>query len=298
MREYCLDIICTNYLKISQAGSAVQGDFKKLNRRVFSLSIGLMKIRLITGVLLVNLVVNAFLQPITASPLRISCHPDYPPVMFLHQEKPAGITVDVATRALDHLGIEYELVFAGPWKRVQQSAKVGKIDMIAGLYFNKERDQYIDFTVPVVDDPTVIFVWRNKEFKYNTLEDLKGKEGTANLGDSFGIKVDAFIEEHLSVQRTVTIDSNFRLLEIGRANYFIYGLLPGKAQALRYGYGDLVKSLPIPLAIEKIHLGISKKSSFRHLIPKINDYIKMYINEKMIAELSEKNLKIFSGKTQ
>lgn len=271
---------------------------KKHKGRVCVPSVVLMKTGLSMGVLFMVNLCSVLFQPITAQTLKISCHPEYPPVMFAHQEKPAGIAVDIATQALEHLGIEYQLVFAGPWKRVQQSAKVGKIDMIAGLYFNKERGQSIDFTVPIMDDPTVIFVWRNKEFEYNTLEDLIGKKGTTNLGDSFGVKVDAFMKKHLSVQRVVTSDLNFRLLELGRVDYFIYGLFPGRAQALNYGYGDLVKSLPNPVAVEKLYLGFSKKSSFRHLIPKINDYIKKHISETVIAELSEKNLNLFTGTPQ
>lgn len=230
------------------------------------------------------------------APLVISCHPDYPPVMFVKGQQPMGIAIDVATEILGHLEVPFELVSSGPWNRVQQSARLGKIDMIAGIYHNSERAEYLNYSLPFMEDPTVIFVWRGKEFPFNSLEDLIGKNGTSNLGESFGSKVDSFLEKNVKMQRVVKNEMNFRLLELGRADFFIFGLYPGRIQALQYGYNDKVKPLMKPAITENYYLALSKKSPYSNLIPKINEYIKKNITPKKIRKLNEENVRKYIGR--
>ncbi len=216
--------------------------------------------------------------------------------MFVKGQQPMGIAIDVATEILGHLKVPFELVSAGQWNRVQQSARLGKIDMIAGIYHNSERAEYLDYTLPFMEDPTVIFVWRGKEFPFSSLKDLTGKNGTSNLGESFGSEVDQFLENNVKMQRVVKNEMNFRLLELGRVDFFIFGLYPGRTQALQYGYSDKIKPLAKPATTENFYLALSKKSSYTHLIPKINNYIKQHITATKIRKFNESNLKKYTGK--
>jgi polar amino acid transport system substrate-binding protein len=229
----------------------------------------------------------------TMEPLKISCHPAYPPVMFIKNQKPMGIAIDIATDILNDLRVPYELVFAGPWNRVQQSARLGKIDMIASIYYNKERALYLDYALPVIEDPVVIFVWQGKEFEFNNLEDLVPKTGTSNLGESYGVEVDAFLEKNVSMQRVVKSEMNFKFLELGRADFFMFGLYAGRAQALLHGYGAKIVALPKPVTTENFYIAFSKKSPYKYLIPKINALIESSITPEKIRSLNEKNLKLY-----
>ncbi len=227
--------------------------------------------------------------------IKISSHPAYPPVMFERDGKLFGMTIDIATALFNSLNQPHRFVFSGPWNRVQQRARSGHIDMIAGIYRNKKREKYLLYSIPVLENPDVVFVKTGREFPFQTLEDLIGKKGTTNLGESFGNKIDQFIESKLNVQRVVKNKMNYKLLDLERVDYFLYGLYPGKAQAERLGYGGKIKALKTPLATEHYHFAFSKKSTFKSLLPKVDDFLKHYLTEKRIQSLYEKNLQLYLG---
>lgn len=229
----------------------------------------------------------------TTEPVKISTHPSYPPIMFQINKVPKGIALDVAIDILDQLKVPYELIFSGPWNRVLERARQGKIDLVAGLYYSKERATYLDYSDSIMDDHTVLFVWKGKEFPYNTLADIKGKRGTANLGASFGTAVDPFLATEVKMQRVVQSIQNYRLLELGRVDFFIFGLFAGQAQANKLGFGGKVVALPTPVVTEKIFLGFSKKSPHKHLLQKINPLIQSKITTKVIEKLYESNLQAY-----
>ncbi|MCP4105164.1 MAG: transporter substrate-binding domain-containing protein [Desulfobacteraceae bacterium] len=220
----------------------------------------------------------------------ISGHPEYPPITWKEGNTITGVAAELAKTVFTEIGVPYEIKTTGPWKRVQMNAREGAIDVITSAYTNPERQTYMDYTIPFMKDPVSVFVMKGNIFPFNRWEDLIGKRGNTVLGESYGKEFDQFIEQKLQVERTSRVIQNFLKLEKGRVDYAIIGLYPGLACATVTGYKDKIEVLSNPIVEENFYMTFSKKSEFRHLLPKANKIIKRLKNEGAVEKWIEKYL--------
>ncbi len=228
--------------------------------------------------------------------LILSGNPSYPPFMWQAGSTIVGASAKLAEVVFSELETPFEIRAGGPWKRVQESVRRGKIDVIVGLYANPDRKQYILFSQPYIKDPTVIFVKKDRGFPYRGWEDLIGRRGTTMQGESFGEKMDVYIREKLTLARMYSIEANFRKLEEERSDYFLFGYYPGLIQAQKHGYSDKIEVLPEPAAVEWMYIGFSKRSRFKHLLPEVNRIIGRLKEEGKIVEWIEEHLESYAKK--
>lgn len=223
----------------------------------------------------------------------ISGHPDYPPIMWHDGKTIKGAAVRMIQTIFDELKVSYQIKYTGPWKRVQKNAEKGLVDIIVAAYKNPERETFLDYSIPFMSDPVVIFVLSDKVFPFDTWKDLIGKRGNTNIGESYGEKFDRYIEKHLIVERVPKTVHNFMKLDAGRSDYAIIGLYPGLASAYVNGYKNKLKYLAKPIIEENFYVTFSKKSRHRHLMPQVNAYIKKFRAENRIKEWIDEYLSIY-----
>ena len=77
--------------------------------------------------------------------------------------------------------------------------------MIAAVYDNPERRTYMDYSISFMKDPVSVFVLKGKAFPFRRWEDLIGKRGCTPLGESFGKDFDRFIEQKLTMERSLIV---------------------------------------------------------------------------------------------
>ncbi len=205
--------------------------------------------------------------------LLVSGHPNYPPITWKQNGTIIGVAAELVKTILTELQVPFVIKATGPWKRVQQNAKNGTVDIITSAYLNEERKQYMEFSIPFITDPSVIFVLKGKGFTLNRWEDLIGKQGTTTLGESYGDELDQFIKTNLKMDRVKTHVQNFKQLEKERVDYMLFPLYPGLELAWQTGYADIVEILPLVLHEANFYITFSKKSKFRYLLPQVNQII-------------------------
>ena len=99
----------------------------------------------------------------------------------------------------------------GTWAEAQAAARDGKADMIFGIYYNDERATYLDYVQPAfMFDEVVVFVAKDKHLPTRDENDLIGKKGVTNRGESYGNDFDAFIKDKLTVARANGIDARLQ----------------------------------------------------------------------------------------
>lgn len=242
-----------------------------------------------------------FVQGITAAEctkLRITGHPEYPPVGWRQGDHIAGAGVAAVTKIASDLGLSVDPVYAGSWADAQTAARNGLVDIIFGIYFNQNRATYLDYVRPAfMIDPVVVMVRKGEAFRFNTREDLVGKKGVTNEGESYGSDFDKFMNERLTVARAKGTGATFHELIEGKADYMIVGLYPGRAEARRLGIQDKVEALPQPLISADMFIAFSKKSSCRGYLKafgaKVADMVKGHSMQTMLLDATsewEKNL--------
>ena len=121
--------------------------------------------------------------------------------------------------------------------------------------------KWLDFVEPAfMIDPVSIVVRRGEGFAFATWEDLKGRKGVTNEGESFGSKFDSFMESSLTVKRARGVDKAFQALANGSADYLIIALYPGRIIARKLGLAKKVEFLPKHVDSFDMYVGFSKKS--------------------------------------
>jgi polar amino acid transport system substrate-binding protein len=122
-------------------------------------------------------------------------------------------------------------------------------------------------------DDVAIFVPKGKAFPFTGKDDLVGKKGVTNQGESYGNEFDAFMKEKLDVARANGIDAAFKDLLDGKADYLIAGYYPGNAEAAKDGVKDRVEVLDQALLTAEMFVAFSKKSPCTALADKFGQAI-------------------------
>jgi polar amino acid transport system substrate-binding protein len=193
-------------------------------------------------------------------------HPQYPVIAFQNGDQLVGAAPMLVEAIAKELKVPLESKYMGSWADAQAATRDGKADMIFGIYYNDERATYLDYVKPAfMFDDVAIFVVKGKEFPFKGQDDLIGKKGVTNQGESYGNEFDAFMKDKLEVARTDGIDDAFKDLLAGKADYMIAGYYPGVAEAAKAGIKDQVVPLDQALLTAEMFVAFSKKSPCRSL---------------------------------
>jgi polar amino acid transport system substrate-binding protein len=201
-------------------------------------------------------------------------HPQYPVIAFQQGETLVGAAPMLVETIAKKLNVLLESKFMGSWADAQAAARDGKADLIYGIYYNDERAKYLDYVQPAfIYDDVAIFVAKGKAFPFKGRDDLIGKKGVTNEGESYGTEFDAFMKDKLNVARTAGIDIAFKELLAGNADYLIAGYYPGQAEAAKEGIKDQVEVLDQAVVTAEMFVAFSKKSPCTALAEKFSQAI-------------------------
>jgi polar amino acid transport system substrate-binding protein len=206
--------------------------------------------------------------------LTVTGHPQYPVIAYRDGERIAGAAPMLVETIAKELKVPVESKYTGSWADAQAATREGKADMIVGIYYNDERATYLDYVQPAfIFDQVVVFVPKGKGFPFTDQQDLIGKKGVTNQGESYGNEFDAFIKDKLTVARADGIDDAFKELLAGKADYVIAGYYPGLAEAAKMGVKDEIEALNPALLSAEMFVAFSKKSPCRSLSPEFGQGI-------------------------
>jgi polar amino acid transport system substrate-binding protein len=201
-------------------------------------------------------------------------HPAYPVIAYKDGDNIVGAAPTLVETIAKQINMRLESKYTGTWEEAQAAARDGKVDMIFGIYYNDERATYLDYVQPAFTfDDVAIFVVKGKEFPFTGQDDLIGKKGVTNQGESYGNEFDAFMKDKLDVARANGIDAAFKDLLDGKADYLIAGYFPGLAEAAKEGNKDKVVALNQALLSQEMFVAFSKKSPCRSLASKFGEGI-------------------------
>ena len=185
-----------------------------------------------------------------------------------------------------NLGVPVVSRYTGTWEEAQAATRDATADIIFGIYYNDERATYLDYVRPAfTTDPVVVFVRQGIGMNYVGRSDLIGKLGVTNIGESFGVELDAFIAENLDVARVDGVDAAFTELLEGRAEYVIFGLYPGEAVITEMGIRDQVNVLSPTLLEADMFVAFSRQSPCLSLLEAVGAEIETMQANGRIEEL-------------
>ncbi len=213
----------------------------------------------------------------------VSGNPNAPPVVWEQYKNLVGLGPDLVATILGELGISYTVRLANNWEDVQKKARQGKIDLIISAYKNKEREEYLSFSIPYLAQPVVIVVEKGKEFDFSSWDALKGKKGVTNAGESYGQEFDEFIEKHLTVNY-YQFERALQLLNRAEADYLIADLYTALIYARLLEGEDRITILDPPVTVQNFHLAVRSDSGLASHLPEINARLEELIKNGMVSK--------------
>lgn len=217
--------------------------------------------------------------------LVITGHPAYMPVAWADKGKITGAAPELVGAIARKLGVKtVNSKDYGSWEKAQAAVRDGTADVVFGIYKNDARIKWLDYVEPsFMMDPVSVVVRRGDGFSYARWDDLKGKQGVTNAGESFGNKFDSFMASSLTVARAQGVEKAFEALLNKKADYLIIGLYPGQFAVRRLGLAAKVEFLPKEIDSFEMYVGFSKKSKCNAL--------KTAFAERLGKELAEGRVK-------
>lgn len=190
-------------------------------------------------------------------------NPEYPPYLWREPGEGTGLigaSADLMQLLSKELGLPIEVRYVGTWARVQEEARLGRIDLIAGAFFTLPRLEYMDYVHPAFH-VTRSLVWArsNAAFTYQRWADLRGKSGLTVINNSFGEEFDRYAKSALAIATVPSLEQALRMVERGRADYLIYEEAPALAYSARLGIQGLKGESPA-VSNESLYLTLSHKS--------------------------------------
>ncbi|MES2260139.1 MAG: transporter substrate-binding domain-containing protein [Pseudomonadota bacterium] len=229
-----------------------------------------------------------------ADGLILSGHPYFPPFMYEHGQKIAGICPELVERILSELKLPVQNRFAGPWARALLNAKTGEVDVIACVYKTEERMAFMEFVpTPVIANEAVVFVKKGHAFPFAHWDDLKGKTAGAVISDKFEQAFEDFLDknqESIPVQRVTSVDQNFKKLLLDRLDFIPYSKYAGTLVLEKNGIRDQVEILRTPIFTGQLYVAISKKSPWLKYLPDIDKKIVEFKKTRIIDDLVNKHI--------
>ncbi len=190
-------------------------------------------------------------------------NPEYPPYLWRDPSDTThlvGANADLMQMVAKEIGIPIEVRYAGSWARVQEEAKLGRIDLVAGAFFTVDRLDYMDYVYPSFRETRSVLWGRpGGALKYQRWSDLEGLSGVTVINNSFGEDFDRFAKNALKISTVPSLEQAFRMLQLGRVDYLVYEEDPGLAYIAKLGLGGLVPA-STSVSHESLYLTLSHKS--------------------------------------
>lgn len=153
------------------------------------------------------------------------------------------------------------MIYTGPWSRAQEEVRTGRIDLMAGYFLTRARQQQMDFIAPpFLHTPSVVWVLQDSAFAYQQWADLKGHKGGILVSNSHGQQFDDYARANLTLEAVPGARQAFEKLLHKRGDYVVYEQYPGMALVRSLGIAGTVRVLEPPISSEGLYLAMSHHS--------------------------------------
>lgn len=174
--------------------------------------------------------------------------------------KNQGYFTHIVKEVFKRKGYSFKVDFV-PWKRAVVMAERGKYDGILGAFYKEERTEFFEYSKPIDTAQMVFFTKKDKDIKYERLEDLSSSLIGVVRGYHYSDEFTDF-KKNLQLHESTRTKDNIRLLLYNRLDLVLGSKKVTLDLLRRYYENDIskLKILPNPLASSKLYVTISKKN--------------------------------------
>lgn len=209
---------------------------------------------------------------------------DYPPIEFIENNEYVGISADYFKLLEKKLGIKIKMVKYDQWTKLLQDAKDRKISGITAATKTKQREEYLNFTIPYIFNPNVIITRKNFSEKL-TFEKLVNSSMKVIAIEDYSI-LDEIKSNYPELQYSTvtTAKDGLRMVSFGEADAMIIELI---SASIAIDEDNITNLMVNTEALYNSDLSIATRNDW----PILND-----IFNKGLAQISEAEKKEIKAK--
>ncbi|WP_020676976.1 transporter substrate-binding domain-containing protein [Geopsychrobacter electrodiphilus] len=180
---------------------------------------------------------------------------NYPPYEFLDADgQPAGFNVELTRAIAEVMGMDLEIRL-GPWGEMRQGLASGKIDILQGMAWTRERTREVDFSTPHAKVHQSI--WIRKGSTVRSLQDLAGHEVIVMRGSVMHDYILQRPKLKVRLRLVATLEDALRSLSAGVADAALVAKLPGEYLIQKDGL-DNITPIAKPLVAQDYGYAVKK----------------------------------------
>ncbi|MDX1367080.1 transporter substrate-binding domain-containing protein [Pseudomonas sp.] len=194
-----------------------------------------------------------------------------PPFMYQQDGQARGLYPLVLHAVFARVG-QPLAIQAMPWKRAlrrSENAEVG----VGGIYKTSRRMALYDYSQPIFEEKLIVFVHRDKAFRFTQVDDLYGKRIGVIRGWSYTEALDEAIRDgSIQVTESSSDKANFKMLASGRLDAVIAIELAGQ-RIIQQLQMHQVLALAPPLSINPTYLVFAKQARQQALLQRFDQIL-------------------------
>ena len=200
--------------------------------------------------------------------IQVGADNAYFPFEYLNDERnPAGFDIDLLQALAKESDFEIQIT-TGDWFIIKDQMKNGDFDMLAGMYYNPDRAEIYDFSLPYIIITHSLFVKSGSEIA--SLNELKEDESIRVVVENSSILHKYLTTNGVLPERILAVENQLDALLIVEDSYTTCALLPAlqaKYIAEKNGLED-IKMVGLPILPREYAFAVSKGDTV--LLNKIN----------------------------
>jgi len=220
--------------------------------------------------------------PAPRSVLLVRGDHNYPPYNYLDSEgRPAGFSIDLIRAVAEVMDLNVQIRL-GPWDRVRQELEAGRVDVLTGMFYSRQRDERLDFSIPTVVINHAVFV--RKGSKIRSLDDAEGKEVIVRRDDILHDRV----KSTALTDKVITVASPadaLRLLASGKHDCALAAKLQGQYLAGKFQLTN-IETVGPPIWSGEYCFAVQEGDA--HLLSRLNEGLNILKNVGRYKKIHEK----------
>lgn len=105
--------------------------------------------------------------------IQVHNETNWPPFNFYQNNQPQGLSIDFMNLLASKVGIEVDYISGPSWNEFLHMMKSGELDVMLNIVKTPERESYLLYTPPYLENPNTIL--SHKDTQYKTIEQLFDK---------------------------------------------------------------------------------------------------------------------------
>lgn len=184
-----------------------------------------------------------------------------------------GLSYALMDAIFSKLQVNFDLELY-PQKRMLQMLREGTKDAATVISINTERSAYIAFSKPIFQKKGLIYHRSDRNFQWNSYEDLKGLKIGIVRGHNYGDEFKNAVKEYnLTLVEVSTVEQNFKMILADRIDIFLAVELTAIQLLRKPMYTNKISPASKPYYTKDYHIGFSKNSKAIYLLPDVNRII-------------------------